>query len=142
MRVTRRAQGGLFLLEALVALVVFSLAMMGLAGALGHALRESGSTRWRGEAFELASSPLARMWVEDAATLATRYDALSDGVAYRALLAAASRLPGVSTGENAPVVKITSEALGRRRVHVTVYWRLPGDSRAHAASASAILPGS
>ena len=47
MRVTRRAQGGLFLLEALVALVVFSLAMLALAGALGHALRESGSTRWR-----------------------------------------------------------------------------------------------
>ena len=105
-------------------------------------LTTQGESRWRGEAFELASSTLARMWVEDAATLATRYDALSDGVAYRALLAAALRLPGVSTDENTPVVTITDEALGRRRARVTVYWRLPGDSRVHAASAFAILPGS
>ena len=39
-------------------------------------------------------------------------------------------------------VLITDEALGRRRARVTVYWQLPGDSRGHAASASAILPGS
>ena len=142
MRVTRRAQRGLFRLEALVALVVFSLAMLGLVEVLGHALRESGSARWRGEAFQLASSTLGRMWVEDANTLATRYDALADGAAYRALLAAALRLPGVTADENAPVVTITDEALGRRRARVTVYWRLPGDSRGHAASASAILPGS
>ena len=142
MRVTRGAQRGLFLLEALIALVVFSLAMLGLAGALGHALRESGSTRWRGEAFELASSTLGRMWVEDAATLATRYDALSGGVGYRALLAAALRLPGVTVDKNVPVVTITDEALGRRRARVTVYWQAPGDSRVHEASASAILPGS
>jgi type IV pilus assembly protein PilV len=142
MRVTQSAQRGMFLLEALVALVVFSLAMLGLAGVLGHALRESGSARWRGEAFELASSTLGRMWVEDAATLASRYDARADGAAYRALLAAALRLPGVTSDQNAPVVTITDEALGRRRVRVTVYWQLPGDSRVHEASAGALLPGS
>ena len=142
MRVTRGAQRGLFLLEALIALVVFSLAMLGLAGVVGHALRESGSARWRGEVFELASSTLGRMWVEDAATLATRYDALADGAAYRALLAAALRLPGVTVDKNVPVVTITDEALGRRRARVTVYWQAPGDSRVHEASASAILPGS
>jgi type IV pilus assembly protein PilV len=141
MRVTRSTEGGMFVLEALVALVVFSLAMLGLAGVMGHALRESGGARWRGEAFELASSTLARMWVEDAATLAPRYDAVADGTAYRALLAAALRLPGVTVDDNAPRVTITDEALGRRRARVTVYWRLPGETTVHQASASGILPG-
>ncbi|MGE5168843.1 MAG: type IV pilus modification PilV family protein [Rudaea sp.] len=141
MRVTRGRQCGMFLLEALVALVVFSLAMLGLAGVLGHALRESGNARWRGEAFELASSTLARMWVEDAATLAARYDARADGAAYRALLAAALRLPGVTADENVPVVTITELASGRRRARVFVYWRLPDEAIAHRASVSAVLPG-
>jgi type IV pilus assembly protein PilV len=141
MRVTRGTQGGMFLLEALVALVVFSLALLGLAGVMGHALRESGNARWRGEAFDLASSTLARMWVEDAATLATRYDPDADGVAHRALVAAALRLPGVTIDRNGPEVTITDEPLGRRRARVTVYWQRPGDATVHRASVSGVLPG-
>jgi type IV pilus assembly protein PilV len=131
---------GMFLLEALLALVVFSLSMLGLLGLLAHALRESGSAHWRGEAFDVASAALSRMWAEDPAALAARYDSASDGPGYRALLAAAVRLPGVSAASNAPLVTIDEAASATRRVSVTVYWQLPAERNAHHAAVAGVLP--
>jgi type IV pilus assembly protein PilV len=130
---------GSFLVEALVAVVVFSLALLGLASAIAGALRQTAGAQWRSEAFDIGSSTLARMSLEDAATLAVRYDAATDGDGYRALLARAMRLPGVSASANRPDVAIVDEA-DRRRVFVTLFWQLPGDGRVHRAQASAVLP--
>jgi type IV pilus assembly protein PilV len=129
---------GAFLLEALVALVVFSLGMLGLLALLAGALRASGSAQWRSEGADLAAAAIARMTTEDGATLVTRYDA-TDGDAYRALLQQAARLPGVSSTTNAPGVDIDDTA-ERRRVRVDVRWLAPGETTAHRASVSAMLP--
>ena len=131
---------GLFLLEALLALVVFSFGMLGLLGLLAHALRDSGSAHWRGEAFDVASATLSQMWAEDPAALATRYDGAAPGPGYRALLAAAMRLPGVSAQSNAPIVTFVDTSTESRRVAVTVYWQLSTDANAHHASVAGVLP--
>lgn len=131
---------GVFLLEALLALVVFSLSILGLLGLLVHALRDSGSAHWRSEAFDVASAALSRMWAEDPAALAARYDGTADGPGYRALLAAAMRLPGVSAVSNAPLVTVDEAASATRRVSVTVYWQLPAERNAHHASVAGVLP--
>jgi type IV pilus assembly protein PilV len=132
---------GVFLLEALIALVVFALATIGLFGVLAAALRESGNAQWRNEAFDIASSTLARMWAEDPAVLAARYDAATNGTGYQALLAAAMRLPGVTPFVNAPVVTIEDGALGGRRVSVTVRWRVPDERDPHRVSVSEVASG-
>jgi type IV pilus assembly protein PilV len=136
----RPKAGGVFLLEALLALVVFSLAMLGLLGLLTHALRDSGSAHWRGEAFDVAAGALSRMWAEDPAALAARYDGAADGPGYRALLAAAMRLPGVTAASNAPRVTIDDSTSTSHRVSVTVYWQLPAEANAHHASVAGVLP--
>jgi type IV pilus assembly protein PilV len=130
---------GTFLLEALVALVVLSLASAGLLGIVAHALRESGNARWRAEAFDLASSTFARMAADDVAQLDARY-ANTAGAGYRALLAAAARLPGVSADTNAPEVAIDATASGARRVAISVRWQLPSEGGAHRASVGGVIP--
>jgi len=130
---------GTFLLEALVAIVVFAVGTLGLLELIAGAARESGNARWRNEAFTLAASTLSRMWTDDPATLNALYDATS-GAGYRALRVAAERLPGVSSGVNAPLVAVDTSIPGRWRVAITVFWQQPGERRAHRALAAGMLP--
>lgn len=130
---------GMFLLEALVAIVVFSLGMLGLLGLVAHALQQGGSARWRSEASDIAVAVLSRMGAEDPAALASRYDSVTPGPGYRALLAQAARLPGVSARVNAPRVAI-DDAGESRRVSVTVYWQRPDEHSAHRSTVATVLP--
>ena len=135
-----RRAAGTFLLEALVAIVVFAVGTLGMLELIAGAAHESGNARWRHEAFTLAASALSRMWTEDAATLDARYDA-ANGAGYRALhAAAAARLPGVGSGINAPLVAVDASIPGRWQVAVTVFWQRPGERRAHRAVAAGMLP--
>jgi type IV pilus assembly protein PilV len=135
----RRRASGAFLLEALVAIVVFAVGTLGLLELIAGAARESGNARWRDEAFTLAASTLSQMWTDDPATLDVRYDA-TNGAGYRALRAAAERLPGVGSGVNAPLVAVDTSIPGRWRVAITVFWQQPGERRAHRALAAGMLP--
>jgi type IV pilus assembly protein PilV len=130
---------GAFLLEALVAIVVFAVGTLGLLELIAGAAHESGNARWRHEAFTLAASAVSRMWAEDAATLDIRYD-MTNGAGYRALHAAAGRLPGVGSVINAPLVAVDGSIPGRWQVAVTVFWQQPGERRAHRAVAAGMLP--
>lgn len=137
-RVGPRALHGTYLLEALIALVVLSIGMFGLLGLLTGALRATGAVAWRGEGLGLAADTLARIATEAPAGVAARYDALAGGVGYRALLARAVRLPGVSSDVNAPEVSVddTGES---RRVRVVMRWQPTGE-RVHSASIRVALP--
>ena len=135
----RRRASGAFLLEALIAIVVFAVGTLGLLELIAGAARESGNARWRDEAFTLAASTLSRMWTDDPATLDSRYDA-TNGAGYRALRAAAERLPGVGSAVNAPLVAVDTSIPGRWRVAITVFWQQPGERRAHRALAAGMLP--
>jgi type IV pilus assembly protein PilV len=131
---TRRVQAalGIVLLEALIAVLVLSLGTLGIAGLAARALRDAGDAHWRGEAAGLATSTLARMWTEDPSTLASRYDSSAGGAGFREIVAAASRLPGVSSTRNVPVVAVREDAFGTSpRVTITLFWQGPGDVVAH-----------
>jgi type IV pilus assembly protein PilV len=140
MRLIMTTSRGMFLLEALLALIVFAFGMLGLLALLVNALRESGSAHWRSEAFDVASATLSGMWAQDPASLALRYDAAADGPGYRALLAAAMRLPGVTARINAPRVTIDDSESAGKRISVTVYWQTPAERIAHQASVAGTLP--
>ena len=130
----RRMQAtcGIVLLEALIAVLVLSLGALGIAGLAARALRDAGDAHWRAEAAGLAMSTLARMWTEDPATLTDRYDSSSGGAGFRDVVAAASRLPGVSPTRNAPIVAVQDGAFGSSpRVTITLFWQAPGDATAH-----------
>lgn len=138
LRLEPRAARGFYLLEALVALIVFAIGMLGLLSLLAGALRASAGATWRSEGFDIAANALARIATEDAAAVSGLYDASANGSGYRALLAQAMGLPGVSADANAPEVTF-EDATESRRVDVVVHWQAPGEA-VHRASVRATLP--
>ncbi len=84
-RPRRTTSCGAFLIEALVAVLVFSVAAAGVFSLLANGLRASDNARSRTEASDVAAATLARMSTEDIVTLADRYDALGGGSGFRTL---------------------------------------------------------
>jgi type II secretory pathway pseudopilin PulG len=139
-RPRRTTSCGAFLIETLVAVLVFSVAAAGVFSLLANGLRASDNARSRTEANDVAAATLARMSTEDIVTLADRYDALAGGSGFRTLLASARRLPGVTDTANVPVVTFAPGPSARsQRASVTLYWQLPGESARHQASMTSVV---
>jgi len=63
-----RRQSGSFLLEALIAILIVALGVLGSVGLLAHSMQEIDDARNRGEAAFLADQLIAQMWVSDRVT--------------------------------------------------------------------------
>src|SRR4029079_17435794 len=129
---------GAFLIEALLAILVVSIATTGVFTLIAGLVRASGDSLLRAEAAEIAASAVARMAVENPATLTTRYDA-PGSAGFAAIHAAAQRLPGVTFLANLPTVSVTDgPSAGTRRVTVGVAWLMrttPPSPPTHLSSA-------
>jgi type IV pilus assembly protein PilV len=66
-----RKQSGSMLLEALIAILIFSLGVLGLVGVQANAIRLSTDAKYRTEAVFLANELIGRLAVVDPATAAT-----------------------------------------------------------------------
>jgi type IV pilus assembly protein PilV len=64
-------QRGSVLLEALIAILLFSMGMLALAGVQAAALKNAAEAKYRAEASFLASQIIAQMWGENPANLAS-----------------------------------------------------------------------
>ena len=62
----RQQQQGTTLVEVLVSLVLFAVAIVGLLRTLGTAMRDSGEVEYRTIAANLASARLGTMWIDRA----------------------------------------------------------------------------
>jgi len=136
----RRLARGAFLIEALCAVLVFSIAAASVLPMLAQAFRATGRAALRAAAHDLASSTLARMAVEDFATLPARYDSAAPGAGYRGLVAAARQFPGVTAERNLPQVDIVDGPSAQsRRIFVSVYWQLPAEPAPHRAAVTGLV---
>jgi type IV pilus assembly protein PilV len=141
-RQSRRLQRGGFLLEALVALLIFSFGVVAVIGLHGRAVQHVNEAQYRAEASSLAQATIAAMRTSDPATLAARYDAAAGGSDYRALLDQTKRLPGVTDRRNAPDVTISAGPSDTsREVRLIVYWEVAGNSTVHRHAVSAVVAG-
>ena len=118
-------QRGSFLLEALIGILVFSFGVLGLVGLQAQSIRAINDAQYRGEAVYLAHSLVARMWADDPATLAAKYQPGGAGyVAFRELV---KSLPNGALAANDPqVVVAAGPAINSSLVTVTVFWIPPG----------------
>jgi type IV pilus assembly protein PilV len=134
----RSGQQGAMLLEALVAIVIFSLGVLAIVGMQAAAVNNSAESKYRSDANLLANQLLGQMWVSDrtTATLRTNFqggagtngasyvawlgDASTDGTVIRTLPGAADFPPTVS------VDPVTGEVL------IVVRWKAPSDTSANA----------
>ncbi|MEO8132864.1 MAG: type IV pilus modification protein PilV [Betaproteobacteria bacterium] len=66
----RHAQSGAMLLEALIAILIFSLGILAIIGLQAQSIRNSSEAKYRSDASYLANQLIGRMWA-DRANLAT-----------------------------------------------------------------------
>lgn len=135
-RLPRSRRGG-SLVDALLALLLFSVGMLALLRLLSSVLAESANAQYRNQASQLASALVARMWSGDRslASLQARYgDAgANDYQAWLAMVQAS--LPGTDAPALQPVVSIDAQ----RRVAITLQWKAPSDRSAHQMQVQAVI---
>lgn len=143
----RRSQRGIVLLDALIAIVIFSIGILGMVSLQGAAVKLAGDAQYRTNAAMLADQIITQMWtgnVTSAADLAAAYAGSggTGGTKYTDWLntincAAANPstncLPGVTATANAPVITIVPNPAYPKDalVTVTVNWQAPNDTGPH-----------
>ena len=119
----------------MIGVLIFAFGILGLVGLQAVAIRNTNDLQYRGEAIQIASAAMGRMWTMDRANLKTMYegDAGTGGSGYVALNEAANKLPGVASNSAlAPtVVVVDGPTANSNLVTVTIRWQLPGDPTAH-----------
>jgi type IV pilus assembly protein PilV len=141
-RASHGRQEGVFLLEALIAALIFGFGALAMAALQARATRDVNDAQFRAEAVQLVESGIATMRASTPASLYATFDSRADGPGYRAFRDRAKRLPGVTDIFNAPELRISDgPSAGSRRVDITVFWQAPGDPVAHRHSASAVVAG-
>lgn len=129
---SRGRQSGVMLLEALIAILIFSLGVLALVGLQTVSIKQSGESKYRADAVMLANELIAEMWISDR-TFATLNAQFADGGAgYNAWLARVQQaLPGVAA--NPPTVQpALAGAAGDPSTLVTVRvnWKAPNEPAA------------
>ena len=116
-----KVQQGIALLESMIAIVIFSMGILALAGLQSVLVRNTSDAKYRAEATFIAQQSLGRVWV-GSGTLADSAEVETD---------ISDLLPnGTRT------VSISSE----RVVTVTVTWQLPGEDE-HTYTTNARIEG-
>ncbi len=120
-------QTGTYLLEALIAILIFAFGVLGLIGLLGSSIRVTNDARYRAEAANLANGMIADMWTTTGANIDTDF-----GSGGSKLTSWTTKVAALLPGGIAPDVSVTPGFSSESRtVVVTVYWQLPGDPERH-----------
>lgn len=138
MKSFRRTMRGYVLLEALVALLIFSLGLLGMIGFEAASTRIASDSRFRTEAAILVDELISKMSVDQRSTVAAKYaydsasgikGAASDAW-FNDRVVGASKLPNAS----AKVDIANGAALDTLTVTVTLTWTLPGATKSGASA--------
>lgn len=142
----RKQQSGIMLLEALIAILIFSIGILGIVGMQASTIKGSRDAKYRSDAGLLANELIGQMWIgaRDGATLQTNFQGdgaasvtVADGPTYTAWeTRVAATLPGVAL--NPPLVTVAPGVLGPPQtsstVSVIVRWQAPNETTAHSYS--------
>ena len=120
----RQNQSGFLLIEALVAMLVFSLGILGLVALQAVVIKETTNAQYRVEASMLTNQLIAQMWAEDKTTLATNF-ASPDGLRYLAWQAdvVASATGGLPNAAAQPPTVVFG---ANNQVTISIFWQMPG----------------
>jgi type IV pilus assembly protein PilV len=128
---------GSFMLEALIAILIVALAILGLVGLVSRSIQNVDESKFRGEAAALAASFVGQMWVDDRtpASLKAKYE--SGGAGFVDLdTTVKARIPGALT----PTVTVAAGAtVNSSNVTVTLQWKLPSESATHQYELFAVV---
>jgi len=122
------------LLEALIAILIFSLGILAIVGLQAASIKSAGDAKYRSDASLLANQLIGEMRVADrtTTTLQTNFSNPS-GTDYTSWLTdVAAALPGASATQ--PTVTFTTDSTTSTPssiATITIYWQSPSESTAH-----------
>lgn len=125
-----KQQTGSMLLEALIAILIFSMGILAVVGLLAASTKNANDAMFRTTASLLANELIGQMWVSDRTTanvLQTHFQGGSgtDGVKYSAWQAnVQANLPGVTASANLPTVNVAANGT----VTIGIFWKLPSEA--------------
>lgn len=139
MKNSRQTVRGYVLLEALVALLIFSLGLLGMIGFQAASTRIASDSRFRTEAAILVDELISKMSVDQRVNVAARYGYDSatgvKGVAtdawFNDRVVGASKLPNAA----AKVEVANGAALDTMSVTITLTWIMPGSIKESSTTA-------
>lgn len=147
MKMMKNKQRGSFVLEALIAILLFAIGILAIVGLQAASIGNTAAAKYRTDASLLANQVIAQMWVADKtnATLVACFSgpavsgvcppAGTAGANYLAWASSvAQALPGVS-GVTAPSITIDAS----NTATVTVNWQGPNESAPHNYSTVATI---
>ena len=124
----RSRQRGSFMLEALIAILIVALGVLGIVGLYARSVQNVDDSKFRGEAALLVNTLVGQMWISDpnTASLVAKFDSSGSGAEYTEFAAlVAQRLPN----SVAPVVTVTpGPTATSSNVAITIQWKHPGDT--------------
>lgn len=155
---SKTSQSGVMLIEALIAILIFSVGVLGIIGLQASAIKASSDAQYRSEAALLANDLIGRMWAGDRtqATLQANYNSATNGVLFQQWAWVGTNagapgtqaapapgtvlraLPGAMT--NPPTVVVAPSG-GTSQVTITIFWQVPGEATAHNYVAMAQVGG-
>jgi len=139
----KRREAGSFLLEALIAILIVALGILGSVGLLARSMQDIDDAKNRGEAAYLANWLIGQMWVSDrlTANLDANYGSATAGAGYTDFQSfVQQRLPNAAL-YNQDVVVAPGPNNGvngtNSLVTITVRWLPPGECTAPPACTGA-----
>lgn len=122
-----RHETGGYLIEALIAILIFSFGVLGIVGLVASSMRFTADAQYRSEAVFLANAYIAQMWADDRNTLAIKYkDAGQTG--YDAFKNQVDLLPGAAAIPANPLVEFSNGPTATStNLRIVVRWQMPGD---------------
>jgi type IV pilus assembly protein PilV len=130
----RHGQGGFMLLEALIAIVIFSIGILGLLALQAVAINNASGAKYRSDAALQAENLVGQMWVSSRvpASLQANFASAGGGQPYATWASGvAAVLPGAAT--YTPVVTVqpvTTTVTPSSLVTITIYWKAPNEDKA------------
>ncbi len=140
----RNPQQGVMLIEALIAILIFSIGILAVVGMQGLAIKNVTESRSRSDAAFFTSQLLAQMWVDQNISPAGantsnitvgNYDyqggasvppRVSDWVAQ--VTTGTRRLPGADQAGVRPKITITNATTAGATVKIELFWQLPEEA--------------
>jgi type IV pilus assembly protein PilV len=142
-------QQGVMMMEALVAILIFAIGILGLVASQRSAVQGASEAQYRAIAAAQANDLISRMWLSDrtATTLQASFGSSAAGTGYTSWLTAvkSSGLPNVASYPPSVTFSTVtgggSSAVSSSLATIKVYWKAPGDtsSQAHYYTALAQL---
>lgn len=118
-----KTQSGMLLLEGLIAILIFTIGVLGIVGLQAAAVKQVTNAKYRTDASMLANQLLGTMWVSDRTTATLQTNFNTGGAAYNTWLNKVSAtLPGAATYP--PTVAISNQGV----TTVTIRWLAPSEA--------------